>query len=62
MEDQDTKDNSVHLAKCLVYKRRHPGRQNGNLPSLLLAGAREVFPKHHMIENQLALCREVLRH
>src|SRR5438445_132454 len=31
LEDQARKDELIYLAKCWVYKRRHPGGQNGNL-------------------------------
>lgn len=30
LEDQARKHNLIHLAKCWVYKKRHPGGQNGN--------------------------------
>ena len=30
LEDQARKDGLIYLAKCWVYKRRHPGGQNGN--------------------------------
>jgi putative transposase len=30
LEDQARKDELIYLAKCWVYKRRHPGGQNGN--------------------------------
>ena len=30
LEDQARKDELIYLAKYWVYKRRHPGGQNGN--------------------------------
>src|SRR6266436_3104360 len=37
LEDQARKDGLIYLAKCRVYKRRHPGGQNGN-PGVKLRG------------------------